>query len=270
MIKSIKHNPTNLALEISTWKTATPDGYITHRSKHENIIMHQPSWSYASSITQPFWLWSYEHGKSYTRWLHHTPINTRKDYHVSTFMIIRIKHNPTILALELSTWKELRKMVTSHTDQDTKRLSCINLHDHTHRAKPNHLGVVVINIERAAQDGYITHGSIHEKIIMHQPSWSYASSITQPFGVGVINMERATPDGYITHRSKHEKIIMHQPSWSYASSITQPSWRWSYKHGKSYARWLHHTPINTPKDYHASTFMIIRIKHNPTILALEL
>ena len=30
--------------------------------------------------------------------LHHTPINTRKDYHASTFKIIRIKHNPTILA----------------------------------------------------------------------------------------------------------------------------------------------------------------------------
>ena len=142
--------------------------------------MHQPSWSYASSITQPSWRWSYKYGKSYARWLHHTPINTRKDYHLWTFMIIPIKHNPTILALQLSTWKELRKMVTSHTDQYTKRLSFMNLHDHTHQAKPNHLGVVVINIERAAQDGYITHGSIHEKIIMHQPSWSYASSITQP------------------------------------------------------------------------------------------
>ena len=207
---------------------ATQDGYITHRSIHEKIIMHQPSWSYASSITPQSWLWSYEHGKSYTRWLHHTPINTREDYHASTFMIIRIKHNPTILALELSTWKELRKMVTSHTDQYTKRLSCINLHDHTHQAEPNQLGV------------------------------------------GVINMEKATQDGYITHRSIHEKIIMHQHSWSYASSITQPTWRWSYQHGKSYARWLHHTPINTRKDYHASTFMIIRIKHNPTILALEL
>ena len=155
---------------------AAQDGYITHRSIHEKIIMHQPSRSYASSITQPSWRWSYQHGKSYarwlhhtsintrkdyhastsmiirikhnhpswrwsyqhgksyTRWLHHTPINTRKDYHASTFMIIRIKHNPTILSLELSTWKELRKMVTSHTDQYTKRLSCINLHDHTHQA----------------------------------------------------------------------------------------------------------------------------------------
>ena len=47
-------------------------------------------------------------------------------------MIIRVKHNPAILALELSTWKELRKMFTSHTDQNTERLSCINLHDHTH------------------------------------------------------------------------------------------------------------------------------------------
>ena len=157
-------------------KRATQDGYITHRSIHEKIIMHQPSWSYASSITeptwrwsyehgksytrwlhptpintrkdymhqpswsyassitQPFWRWSYQHGKSYARWLHPTPINTRKDYHASTFMIIRIKHNPTILALELSTWKELRKMVTSHTDQYTKRLSCMNLRDHTHQA----------------------------------------------------------------------------------------------------------------------------------------
>ena len=206
---------------------ATQDGYTTHRSIHEKIIMHQPSW-YASSITQSSWRWSHQHGKSYTRWLHHTPINTGKDYHASTFMVIRIKHNPTILALELSTWKELRKMVTSHTDQYRKRLSCVNLHDHMHQAKPNHLSV------------------------------------------GVINMERATQDGYITQRSKHEKIIMHQPSWSYASSITQPSWRWSYQHGKSNTRWLHHTPINTRKEYHASNFMIIRIKRNPTILALEL
>ena len=166
-------------------KRATQDGYITHRSIHEKIIMHQPSWSYASSIIQPSWRWNYQHVKSYTRWLHHTPINTRKDYRASTFMIKRVKHNPTILALELLTWKELHKMVTSHTDQYTK-------------------------------------------------------------------------------------IIVHQPSRTYASSITQPSWRWSYKHGKSYARWLHHTPINTRKDYHASTFIIIRIKHNPTILALEL
>ena len=143
-------------------------------------------------------------------------------------MIIRIKHNPTILALELSTWKELHKMVTSHTDQNTKRLSCINLHDPTRKAEPNNLGV------------------------------------------GVIKMERATQDGYIITRSIHEKIIMHQPSWSYASSITQPNWLWSYQHGKSYTRWLYHTPINTRKDYHVSTFMIIRIKHNPTILALEL
>ena len=112
--------------------------------------------------------------------LHHTPINTWKDYHASTFMIIRIKHNPSILSLESSTWKELHKLVTSHTDQYTKRVSCINIHDHTHQAKPKHLGVGVINMERATQDGYITHRSIHEKIIMHQPSWSYASSITQP------------------------------------------------------------------------------------------
>ena len=190
--------------------------------------MHQPSWSYASSITQPIWRWSYQHGKSYARWLHHTPINTRKGYHVSTFMIIRIKHNPTILALELSTWKDLHTMVTSHTDQNTESLSCINLHDHTHQAWPNHLGCGVMSMERATQDSYITHGSIHEKIIMHQPSWSYASS------------------------------------------ITQPSWRWSYQQGKSYTRWLHHTPINTRKDYHASTFMIIRFKHKPNSLALEL
>ena len=143
-------------------------------------------------------------------------------------MIIRIKHNPTILALELATWKELRKMVTSHTDQYTKRLSCINLHDHTHQAYTNHLGI------------------------------------------GFMNMERATQDSYITHRSIHEKIIMHQLSWSYSSIITQPSWRWSCQQGKSYRRWLHHTPIKTRKDYHALTFMITRVKQNPAILALEL
>ena len=108
--------------------------HIAHRSKHEKIIMHQPSWSYASSITQPSWRWSYQNGKSYARWLHHTPINIRKDYHASTFMIIRIKHNPTILALEISTWIELHKMVTSHNGQYTKRISCINPHDHTHQA----------------------------------------------------------------------------------------------------------------------------------------
>ena len=155
---------------------ATQDGYITHRSIHGKIIMHQPSWSYASSITQPSWRWSYQngksytrwlhhtpintqkiimrhsswsyassitqpswrwsyqHGKSYARWLHHTPINTRKYYHASTFLIIRIKNNPTILALELSSWKELHKMVTSHTDQNTKRSSCINLQDPMHQA----------------------------------------------------------------------------------------------------------------------------------------
>ena len=125
-------------------------------------------------------------------------------------------------------------------------------------------------MERATQDGCITHRSIHEKIIMHQPSWSYASSITQPSWRWSYQHGKVIKGGYITHRSIHEKIIMHQPSWSYASSITQPSWRWSYQHGKSYARWLHHTPINTRKDYHASTFMIICVKHNPTILALEL
>ena len=106
---------------------ATQDGYITHRSIHKKIIMHQPSWSYASRKTQPSWRWSYQHGKSYTRWLHHTPIKTRKDYHASIFMIKRIQRNPTILGLELLAWKELHKMVTSHTDQYTKRLSCINL-----------------------------------------------------------------------------------------------------------------------------------------------
>ena len=175
-------------------------------------------------------------------------------------MIIRVKHKPTILALDLITWKELHKMVTSHTDPKTKRLSCINLHDHTHQAKPNQFGVGVVNMERATQDGYITHRSIHEKNIMHQPSWTYASSKPNHLGVGVTNMERATQDGYITHRSIHEKNIMHQPSLSYASSVNQPSWRWSYKHVKSYTRWLHRTPINTRKDFHASTFMIIRIK----------
>ena len=134
MIIRIKCKTTISALEKKNRERATQDGYITHRAIHEKNIMNQPSWSYASSINQPSWLWSYEHGKSYARWLHHTPINSRKDYHVSTFMIKRIKHNPTIFALELWAWKELHKMVTSHTDQFTKRLSCINLHDQTHQA----------------------------------------------------------------------------------------------------------------------------------------
>ena len=42
--------------------------------------------------------------------------------HASTFMIIRIKHNPTIFAVDLRTWKELHKMVTSHTGQYTKTI----------------------------------------------------------------------------------------------------------------------------------------------------
>ena len=126
--------PNRLGVGVIDMERATRYGYITHRSIHEKIITHQPSWSYESSITQPSWRWSYQHGKSYARWLHHTPINTRKEYHASTFMIIRVKHNPTILALELSTWKELHKMVTSHTDQYTKKKSRINLHDHTRQA----------------------------------------------------------------------------------------------------------------------------------------
>ena len=127
-----------------------------------------------------------------------------------------------------------------------------------------------MSMGRANKDGYITHRSIHEKFIKLQPSCSYASSITQPLGVGVINTERGTQDGYVTHQSIHEKIIMHQPSWSYASSITQTFWLWSYEYGRSYTRWLHHTLIHTRKYYHVSTFMIIRIKHNPTIFALDL
>ena len=229
MIIRMKHNPTNLALELSTWKelhkmvTSHTDQY-TKRLSCINLLDH----THQSSPSH-VWRWCYQHGKRYAKWLHHTPINTRKDYHASNFMIIRRKHNPTNLALELSTWKELHKMVTSHTDQYTKRLSSINLLDFL---------VMRIKLNPAM------------------------------FGVGVINMERDTRNGYITHRSVHEKIIMHQPSWSYASGITQPSWRWSYQHGKSYTRWLHHTPINTRKYYHASPFMIIRIKNNPTIVAL--
>ena len=126
--------PNHLGVGVINMGRAPQDVYSTHRPKYEKIIMHQSSWSYASSITQPSWRWSYKHGKSYAKRLHHTPINTRKDYHSSTFMIIRIKHNRTTLALELLTWKELHKMVTSHSDQYTKRISCINLHDHTHQA----------------------------------------------------------------------------------------------------------------------------------------
>ena len=161
-------------------------------------------------------------------------------------------------------------MVKSHTDQYTKRLSCINLHDHTHQTKANHFGVGVINMERATQEGYITHRSIHEKIIMHQPSWSYASSITQPSWLWIYEHGKSyarwlnhtpinTRKDYLAStimiiRIKHNPTIL----------------AWSHQHGKSYIRWLHHKPINTRRDYHASTFMIIRMKHNPTILALEL
>ena len=125
-----------------------------------------------------------------------------------------------------------------------------------------------MSIERATQYGYIKHLSIHEKIIMHQPSWSYASGITQPLWRWNYK-HRKSYSRWLRHTPVNtRKIIMHQPSWSYASSITQPSWRWSYQHAKSYTRCSHHTPINTWKGYHASTFMIIRMKHSPTILAL--
>ena len=191
--------------------------------------MHQPSWSYASSITQPFCRWSYQHGKGYARWLHHTPIKTRKDYHASTFMIIRINHNPTILVLEFWAWKGYTRWL-HHALIKTRK----NYHATTFmiiRIKHNPT-ILVLEV--------LTWKELHKMVTSH------------------------------THRSINEKIIMHQPSWSYASSITQPFCRWSYQNGKSYARWLHHTPINTRKDYHASTFMIIRLKHSPTTLALEL
>ena len=236
MLIRIKHNPTILALDYQhgrsythhtpintrkdylhqpswsyasritqpSWRwdinmRATQDGYITHRSKHEKIIMYQ----HIRIENEPtIWRWSYQHGKSYARWLHHTPING-KDCHASTFMIIRIKHKnhlgvgirrwlhhtpintrkdhhfhdhtehePTILALELQHGKSYARWL-SHTDQHEK-IIMINLLDHTHRAWTNHLGVGVINMEKATQDGYITHRSIHEKTVMHQPSWSYA------------------------------------------------------------------------------------------------
>ena len=125
-----------------------------------------------------------------------------------------------------------------------------------------------MSIERATQYGYINYLSIHEKIIMHQPSWSYASGITQPLSRWNYKHRRSYAR-WLHHTPINTRKDYHASTlWSYASSITQPSWRWSYQHGKSYTRWLHHTPIKTRKDYHASTFMIIRIKHNPTILAL--
>ena len=158
-------------------------------------------------------------------------------------------------------------MVTSHTYQYTKRLSCINLHDYTHQAKPNHLSVGVFNMERATPDGYITHRWKHEKIIMHQPSWSYASSITQPSWLWSYELGKSYTRWLHHTPINTRKNIKYQPSWSYASSITQPFSRLSYQHGKSYASCLHHTLINTRKDYQASTFMINRNKHNPTILA---
>ena len=72
--------------------------------------------------------------------------------------------NPTILALELWKWRELHKMVTSRTDQYTKK-SCINFYVYAHQAYPNHLGIEDKNTESGTQDGYITHRSIHEKIM---------------------------------------------------------------------------------------------------------
>ena len=189
--------------------------------------MNKPSWSHASSITQPSWRWGYQHGKSYTRSLHHTPIKTRKVYHASTFMIIRINHNPTILALEFWAWKSYTRWL-HHTPINTRRV----YHATT---------FMIIRVK-------------------HNPSILALELLTW----------KELQKFVTSHRSIHEKIIMHQPSWSYALSKTQPFWRWSYQHGKSYARWLHHTPINTRKDHHASTFKILRIKHNPTILALEL
>ena len=140
---------------------AKQDGYITHRSTHE--------------------------------------IN-----HASTFMIIRIKHNPTIFAVELS------------------------------------------NMDRATQDGYITHRSTHET--NHASTFMIIRIKHNPtiFAVELWTW-RELHKMVTSHTDQHTKTIMHQPSWSYASSITQPSWHWSYKHGKSYTRWLHHTPINTWK-----------------------
>ena len=103
--------------------------------------------------------------------------------HASTFMIIRIKHNPTILALELWTWKELHKMVTSDTDQYTKT-------------------------------------------IMHQPSWSYASSNNRTILALELWTWKELYKMVTSHTDQYTKTIMHQPSWSYASSITQLSWHW--------------------------------------------
>ena len=157
---------------------ATQVGYITHRSKHEKIIMHQPSWSYASSITQPIWRWRYQHGRSYARRLHHTPINTRKDYHASTIMIVRIKHNPTILALELSTWKELRKMGTSHTAQNTKKLSCINLHDRI-KHNPTNLALELSTWEELRKK-VTSHTDQYTKRLSCINLHDHTSSITKP------------------------------------------------------------------------------------------
>ena len=58
-------------------------------------------------------------------------------------------------------------MIMTHTDQNTK--SCIIFHDHTHQADSNHVGIEVMDMERATQDGYLTHRTLHEKF-MHQPS----------------------------------------------------------------------------------------------------
>ena len=132
MIIHITHNPTILALELWTWKELHKM-VTSHTDQYTKTIMHQPSWSYASRITQPFWHWSYEHGKSYTRWLHHTPINTRKQSCINL-------HDHTHQAITEPSWHwsyEHEKSYTRwlhHTPVNTRKQSCINLHDHRHQA----------------------------------------------------------------------------------------------------------------------------------------
>ena len=52
-----------------TWYCAYSFGksstsWLHHTDQYAKEIMHQPSWSYTSSITQPFWRWSFDHKKS--------------------------------------------------------------------------------------------------------------------------------------------------------------------------------------------------------------
>ena len=226
--------------------------------------MHQPSLSKASSITQPSWRWIYQHGKSYTSWLHHTPINTRKDYHVSTFLIIRIKHNPTILTLFLL------HLISRAQWSLVKIKTALR---------------IMINIWRCDQTSrwsswlrYLRFG-----VIENQSLRSTCKIVIQPSVTFVHRHNVQKPRLPITKTHDEGTLVLLSLQTLqlqlYTEAVTRlMQWYRDNLWAKgrlgainlSVRICLHHTPINTRKDYHVSTFMIVRIKHNPTILALEL